>query len=123
VLARVVTFAVLALLAASCATTGDGGGGVINPDDVKPGAPASALSLVTLCKSTYDDVKKALGGEPYREGVVHKLKARTWKLAPARRKGEPALVAFDEHDVAVDVCFDLPGAAKCEIVNQCEVKP
>ena len=104
----------------ACASAGGavgGGGETVNVDDVKASAPASAVARIVLCKSTYADLKVLLG-EPYRDGVLHDLRVRAWKLKPEHRKDEPIAVAFF-NDVVVDVCYDLPAMAKCELDYRC----
>ena len=109
----------LVLVAASCATSGEGGGGSVSVDDAPSTADVSALEKIQMCTSTFDDAKAALG-EPYRDGVANKLHIAAWKLRPGNnRESEPAVIAFNNDGVAVDICYDIPGMVKCDLQDRC----
>ena len=119
----------LAVAAAGCATTGTrdartrpGEAGRRRRHEARRGEGrprrASAAAKVTLCKSSSYAEVKALLGEPYRDGFAHGLHVASWKLSPPQRTAEPAVIAF-KGDVAVDMCFDLPGLASCDLADRC----
>jgi hypothetical protein len=104
------------LALSACATSG--GEERVSPDDAPATAAVDKLGEIAMCESTYDNVVAALG-QPYRDGVAHKLRVVSWKISPGvEREPTSAVIAFKDN-VAVDICYDLPGMVACELADHC----
>lgn len=103
-------------LSASCASSP----ATVSPDDAPATASIDALADLAMCESTFADATAALG-EPYRDGMVHKLRVVSWKVTPNdKREAVPLVIAFSPDGRAVDLCYDLPGFVRCEPTDQCD---
>jgi hypothetical protein len=107
----------LALVALTCAC-GTVNNYAVEPDDAPATADIDALAAVSMCSSTYEDAVAALG-KPYRDGMAHKLRVVSWKVRPAEGRAPTPLVLAFANNVAVDICYDLPGVVACELRDEC----